>query len=458
MAAGVARTVITATFENPTSSALEGDFTYSLPPGSVVSGYALDVNGVMVDGVLVGPTPGDPGLSGNACARAPDPGIAEVTRDNAFRTHVFPIFPGRGRTPRLEFVSPDRGRRAVFPAPIDPRSCGLRVGFGQVQRDPASRPGAGWPPSASTSTWARNADGYEASPGAGRALSLNGAVSLAPIAPTDPVSVARHWNGDSLFQDDATAGMDNTHGKHLNRERVYWDASLSRRGDDHAAELDLLSRYLAAEHPGTIELAIFADGAPRVQTFDSPTAASDVSAALKAIDYRGGTSLRNLFKAFPGAADSRLLFSDGIATIDPRPEDRPHCPLFTLSASSQADHGYLSVLARRSGGEHFDLASRPADTVLAGLTAPALRVVSITGSDGEPLGLHAFACREKPFSGRRTDGFEPLRQDHARRRAQLRFRPCRPRRWWCTTVWAIFGQADRIAELNAADQPDLETG
>ena len=50
----IAETVITARFGNAGAQTLEGDFTLTMPAGSVVTGYALDVNGQMVDGVLVG--------------------------------------------------------------------------------------------------------------------------------------------------------------------------------------------------------------------------------------------------------------------------------------------------------------------------------------------------------------------------------------------------------------------
>lgn len=102
---GVARTVVTAQLANHGDGALEGEFTFDLPAGSSVTGYALDVNGTMVDGVLVDRTKGQRAYE-RKVRQGVDPGLAEVTRDNAFKRRVFPIWPGRPRSVRLSFVTP----------------------------------------------------------------------------------------------------------------------------------------------------------------------------------------------------------------------------------------------------------------------------------------------------------------------------------------------------------------
>ena len=48
-----AETRMTMTFFNPHDRILEGNLVFPLPEGATISGYALDINGVMVDGVAV---------------------------------------------------------------------------------------------------------------------------------------------------------------------------------------------------------------------------------------------------------------------------------------------------------------------------------------------------------------------------------------------------------------------
>lgn len=101
----VAETTVTARFVNNDRQVLEGDFRLMMPAGSVVTGYALDINGEMVDGVLVDQRQGRIAYEARVRQRI-DPGLAEVSRDNLFRTRVFPIPPSGGRTITLRFTSP----------------------------------------------------------------------------------------------------------------------------------------------------------------------------------------------------------------------------------------------------------------------------------------------------------------------------------------------------------------
>ena len=47
------QTKMTMVFHNPNDRQMEGNLYFPLPEGTTVGGYALDVNGVMVEGVAV---------------------------------------------------------------------------------------------------------------------------------------------------------------------------------------------------------------------------------------------------------------------------------------------------------------------------------------------------------------------------------------------------------------------
>ena len=49
----LAETEVTLVFHNPNTRVMEGELVYPLPAGAIVQGYALDINGRMVDGVPV---------------------------------------------------------------------------------------------------------------------------------------------------------------------------------------------------------------------------------------------------------------------------------------------------------------------------------------------------------------------------------------------------------------------
>ncbi len=85
-----AKVDFTLVFRNPTPQALEGEFTMPLPPGAVVIGYALDVNGEMRDGVAVPREKAK--LAYETIKRMGiDPGYVEREAGNIYRTKIFPI-------------------------------------------------------------------------------------------------------------------------------------------------------------------------------------------------------------------------------------------------------------------------------------------------------------------------------------------------------------------------------
>src|SRR5262245_24677008 len=72
----LARTTIRARFLNSTDRTLEGDFTLALPADATVTGYALDIEGRMIDGVLSEPSHAR-AVYEEKVKKSIDPGLAE---------------------------------------------------------------------------------------------------------------------------------------------------------------------------------------------------------------------------------------------------------------------------------------------------------------------------------------------------------------------------------------------
>ena len=105
----VAQTTTTMTFSNPYPRVLEGDLYFPLPEGATISGYALDINGRLVDGVAVEKHKGREVFE-KVVRQGIDPGLVEWTKGNNFKTRVFPIPAGGTRTVRVEYVSELTGK------------------------------------------------------------------------------------------------------------------------------------------------------------------------------------------------------------------------------------------------------------------------------------------------------------------------------------------------------------
>jgi hypothetical protein len=147
-----AQTSALFTFRNPTGESLEGEFTFALPADSTVTGYALDNQERMVEGVLVDRREGTRAYEASI-RRGIDPGIAEVTSENAFLTRVFPLLPEKARTIRLDFVTPlSTERPFVLPleqeSPLDTLS--LHVSVAHQAIAPRLRAPSGFAPRVDT--------------------------------------------------------------------------------------------------------------------------------------------------------------------------------------------------------------------------------------------------------------------------------------------------------------------
>ena len=99
-----AETTQTLTFRNPNGRALEGTLTFPLPADAVVCGYAIDLDGALVDGVIV-PKQEARRILETEIRKGVDPGLVEQVQGNVYRTRIYPLPPGGTRTIRIVYVS-----------------------------------------------------------------------------------------------------------------------------------------------------------------------------------------------------------------------------------------------------------------------------------------------------------------------------------------------------------------
>ena len=368
----VTETTITASFDNPGKDILEGDFSLAMPAGAVVTGYALDVEGQMIDGVLVDRPKAKAVYEARVRQRV-DPGLAEIV-DGAFHTRVFPIPPGGGRKIRLRFTAPMTGAEGyAFPLRIDAPRDGwsLNVRWSGVTTAPV----LSWP--GSTADFAPRRDGASTAIASGTGA-LNGVFRIAP--PVLPAIVAsRNAQGERYLQLSGDVGA-TTAAVQGERVRILWDRSRSRLGDDHDAELALLRSTLAALKPEAIEIVTFNSSGAESTSVANADAAIE---RLRPVRYRGATSFAPL-AGIAEPADRCLLFSNGKPSIDRATAIAVRCRLDAVTAGASADMAWLRHLAANHGGRAFALAGDQAAVVQA-LTVGAPGVTALLDDDGARL-------------------------------------------------------------------------
>jgi hypothetical protein len=83
-------TTYTMTFHNSTDRVLEGSLEFTLPSSAVVCAFALDLEGQMVEGVVVEKEQARVAFEAEV-RKGVDPGLLEVVQGNVFRTRVYPL-------------------------------------------------------------------------------------------------------------------------------------------------------------------------------------------------------------------------------------------------------------------------------------------------------------------------------------------------------------------------------
>ena len=351
-----AEVVMEARIANHSDRMMEGRFSLALPQDAVVTGYALDIDGRMIDGVLMDQPKAKAVYQEQVRGRI-DPGLAEVTSGNKFSTNIYPIMPHGSRTIKVRFS-----------APMDSVN-GLQIPLKTVL------------PVAHVNVSGEWADGSTADIEASANMDnvsgqspLDEVIILKPKARAGELTASEHQSGRKYFQLSGKT-QNNATIRKGDGLRIYWDRSLSRRDDLLAEEIALASALVTRASPRSIELVSFSADDSNVTKISDSAA---LKARLNGLSYRGGTSLKGLDKVTSGKADSCLLFSDGDTTIDVAASFDPDCRLIVVSSAADANRARLSKLARDGGGNLVTLTkdnrTSLTDMILSGAgTAPILR-------------------------------------------------------------------------------------
>jgi Ca-activated chloride channel family protein len=384
----LAETRMTLTFSNPNDRTLAGDLVFPLPPGATVSGYALDVAGRMVDGVVV-PREEARRVFELEARKGVDPGVVESTRGNVFKTRVFPI-PAKGsRTIRLAWVSTleKRGEDDVYHLPLafPDRLSEATIRLEVISPDAPAR--------------------LETSPGLKLAFDTREVAEttlrdrplvedLRVVIPSRPTQVLAQtsrsagFSGDTWFsiRDFAPPPADLAP-LSIRRVALVWDASMSRRHADRAREIRLLSTWLRSLGEVEVELTVFRNDVSPVETFALPSRLADLEIRLGGLVPDGATRLDLLPSLLSQSkADAVVVVSDGLETLGRAPDMRLSAPTWFLSSSQVASHAALSAWAAKNGGAFFDL-PRTEDKLVLGALGKPVWSLSVEVVGGSVMGL-----------------------------------------------------------------------
>jgi hypothetical protein len=409
----LAETKMTLTFGNPHNRALAGDLYFPLPEGATVSGYALDVNGKMVDGSVVEKTKGR--VVFEKIVRAGiDPGLVEWVKGNNFKTRVFPI-PARGsRTIRVEYVADLLTSRTsggdpvtAYHLPLNFTSkvgeFSLRVEVVKAAAEPKVAAGGlanfqfkQWQESFVAETTLKDAK-----------LTEDLVVAL-PQLERQPVQVEKGPEGRYHFvvhdfpRDPRGAEARRTASR-IGHVAVFWDASGSRAGKGRDREIEMLTAFVKQAPGGkiTVDLILLRNEQEPLRRFKLTGDAAPLAKALRQIAYDGGTQLGALHSPYEGEGpDAFFLFTDGVSNFGREEPAALGSPLYIFSADATANHTFLRYLSLKHGGRYFNLTRLDDAAVLSAIGDVPFSFLAAE-ADGAEI-ADTWPQRPVPVAGRFT--------------------------------------------------------
>jgi|WetSurMetagenome_2_1015567.scaffolds.fasta_scaffold14128_2 Ca-activated chloride channel homolog len=375
-----AETRTTMTFHNPHDRVLEGNLVFPLPEGVTISGYALDINGVMVDGVAVEKNRARQVFELEERRRI-DPGLVEWVKGNNFQTRIHPI-PARGtRTVMVRYLS-ELSRisgQAVYHLPLNlPEKVDqfhLRVEVIRTSVIPVITKN-----SIADFHFDRWHKSYVAESTLTAATLNEDLVIGIPETKKTLVWVERKGTDTYFTVADYQAAPKGGKSRIPQRITLYWDASGSRGNRDHQRELTLLERLLMQwrKKKVIVDLILFRNIGEPPKHFTVVNGKSDeLLRELRSLSYDGGTQLSVISPSTGSPIPTYyLLFTDGISNYETEVPAGFKAPLYVISGDPISNHSFLSWLALSTKGEYFNLSELDDASVLNGIGRPVYQFMA----------------------------------------------------------------------------------
>ncbi|CAM2005793.1 VIT domain-containing protein [Acanthopleuribacter pedis] len=380
----LAETSLTCTFLNETAEEMEGEFLLPLPAGATISGYALDIDGAMVEGVVV---PKDKArfVFEREQRRQVDPGTAEWVDGKVFRTRVFPLPPFQTRTIRIAYVHPLFAfeNRLHYRLPLS--------GYGELRRldvkvsltDLPGRPSLVRDPLGSLQV-KPNGEGFIVEGGFKDHRPKGELVVACPFPDRDLVDITRLGEADYAFVAAVRAEQTAVKRKtgQWRRLALYWDGSASLTAAGRARATAFLKEFLATyRRVKQVDVVVFRDTQEQPRSFKRRRGAFDeLFAFLGEVVADGGTNLYDLQPI--SGVDIAMLVSDGRDVINSPAEPLFDVPLFAVQPEVYGTDQVLAAWARFSGGDYVALSNTKTAAAVAqvGRQIPALTPIYPAGS------------------------------------------------------------------------------
>jgi TonB-dependent SusC/RagA subfamily outer membrane receptor len=369
-----ATTTINIELFNPNNKVLDGEYSFSLSSGQVITGFALDINGNMREGVSVDKQKGRVAYE-NTIRRRIDPGLLEMTTDDNYRVRVYPM-PAKG-TRKIKIVITEelsiKNNALVYILPLDVKGSisyfDLAINVFQTQEQPLTNEGI----IQQRSFLKQNAN-YTLNHN-DKDIELKRPVSFQ--IPIKENKVCFFNNGaNKYFAAHIKPTID--HGKSItiSTATVFWDLSGSGFKRNISKDILFLDAFCKEENIAQLIVVTFSNSVQEIRKFNLDKKLSEAAKRfLEKNIFDGGTQLGNL-DCEKYNSDAYLLFSDGLSNYGDGMLKTKTKPVYCISSSTSANHALLKKISDKTGGRYINLNAETLNESMVALSKAENRLLS----------------------------------------------------------------------------------
>lgn len=370
----IATTVFDITYYNDTDEVLEGEFDFPLADGQNIYRYALDINGILREGVVVEKAKARVAYE-NTIRQKIDPGLVEKTKGNNFRTRIYPI-PAKGYKRVLigieqTLVSEKGG--LLYRLPLASEQVIKKFKITATVVKSADKPVL------QNNTlpgfdFSKNSEGWGAQFNA-TDFTANNSVEILLTGNKDGQVYTEKFEGQTYFYAHIPAEVAYRDKKEPSAVTVLWDVSASAEKRNIKKELELTAMYFKRLNEVRVNLVPFnITTLPSERFVIKNGNTTELLKRLESFSFDGGTQLGSI-NLTQITDEEILLFSDGLSTFGKKEILLSTIPVTAVSSSSVADNAYLKFIALQTHGRFINLNETTTENALNEMAKEPLQFI-----------------------------------------------------------------------------------
>jgi len=349
-------TVMNMEFYNPNSKVLDGEYNFSLNEGQVITGFALDINGFMRQGVITDKQTGRVAYE-NTIRRRIDPGLLEMTSGNNYRVRIYPM-PATGTRRATIVISEllhvrENALHYFLPLsiPYDVKQFRVDISTSSNELMPVAAAGL-----LEKFSFEKKVDSFFLSH-SDRNIQVKQPVAFhIPLPQTNRIICANKTANGLSFALHLKPAPNSTAAVSFSSATVFWDISSSADKRNIKKDLEFLEKFIIEKMIRDLTVVCFSNTIHDSRAFHGGSLMNGVRRYLEKQSFDGGTQLGAL-DCNKFNTDVYLLFSDGLSNYGNEKMNLNNKPVYCINSAATADPVALKKIAQKTGGRYVNLYS-----------------------------------------------------------------------------------------------------